>query len=828
MKLPPTNRHIFRLIAVLFATMLCCIGEVRAVIGGSVVQYDPLSQGVFGVLPATTTYTLNVTAPTALSTLPVTVTLRVVSTQVPLGDNATALNYVRLSTNTLTFTAAGQKLPVTVTVDLPLSALSNDVTAGAYTYKIYTDGWPAGVTDGGATINASVTLPTTPTGNPPTVSITTPADGTVFTYPVTGFPAQIPFTFDAATDSSSPVITAVAANFGDATGMAPVAVTTSGLGGAAVTGSGQFTVLAPGTYSLQVSATNPIGSETDTNTYIVKVSAPPPVVTIASPSVGATYTYRAGDPATMVTFSFTAVSAFGGIRTLTAQIDGANIVFVPTGIGSLTATGTVMLPYTTAGAHTVSVTATDDNGTASAQSNFTVNVIAPTPTIDITTPASPQTFTLPVGGTTMNVPYSFKSTSNNGFVVNSVTASLGSTGLTPTTVGLGTASAVSSGTLTNLGVGTYTLTATATSAGITVQDTATFTIVGSTLPPSVVINTPPVGSTYTRVSGGPSVSIPLTFTGTSNTVGGVITNLTAALDGVPVTVTKTNIGQKVATGAATLSVTSAGTHTISVTAIDAYGTANATRTFVLNVVQGRTVCGEVFFDVDFDGREDCAEFGLSGVTVKLVDASNQVVSTDVTDCGGSYAFSNIGPGTYTVVPVAPAGLSLTTPTRTVTVAGCNACVSDIGYGLNFRALQSMTAGGYTIGYWKNNLDKAIAGKTAGTQVSKANLITYTDKIGCFALAPFDDITMKTASSTMGSTSSKSTDLLAKQLIASEYNYQNGAYLNGNKTLTFLFLYWGEYVLSHPANYSSTYIIWAKDWFDAYNNSHGGVVAGPSP
>jgi hypothetical protein len=140
----------------------------------------------------------------------------------------------------------------------------------------------------------------------------------------------------------------------------------------------------------------------------------------------------------------------------------------------------------------------------------------------------------------------------------------------------------------------------------------------------------------------------------------------------------------------------------------------------------------------------------------------------------------------------------------------------------------MTANGYTIGYWKNNIDKALDNRTSGTQVSKSTLLRYTDAIEDFALSVYDDMSLSRASSLMGSTSSAATSLLSKQLIASEYNYQNGAYLNGNRTLTYAFLTWGEYVLSNPSRYSTSYLIWAKDWFDAYNNSHGGLVNGPAP
>ena len=82
-------------------------------------------------------------------------------------------------------------------------------------------------------------------------------------------------------------------------------------------------------------------------------------------------------------------------------------------------------------------------------------------------------------------------------------------------------------------------------------------------------------------------------------------------------------------------------------------------------------------------------------------------------------------------------------------------------------------------------------------------------------------------STLGYSGSNAGSLLSKQLIASELNYQAGAYIGGNRTLTFLFLWWGEYVMANQNCYSSSYTLWAKDWMDAYNNSHGGKVNGPA-
>jgi hypothetical protein len=822
-------RRITSLFTVFLAAVSFGLSNAWAVDLGAFVTYDPVSKDVFGALPVTSSYVLNITAPISLTGFPVTVTLRKDADTWPLGDADTALTYVQFSSPTLTFTAPGQTIPVTVTMNFPASALSNDVTAGAYTYVIHTDGWMDGAIDGGATINSAVSLPAPPSGNPPSIAITSPGDGTVLNYSLGVLPVQVPFSFQATTDSTSPLITNVSAVLFQPSAT-NLTVATTGLGTTTVNGSGSFTITAPGVYTFQATATNNIGSVTDTNAFTVTVTAPPPTVAIASPTPGATYNYRLGDTATVVPLTFSAHSFYGGVRTLVATVDGVVVSSGINGLDTSDASATVMLPYTVAGSHTVSVVATDDNGTATAQSNFSINLVVPTPTVTITAPTANQTFTLPVGATTMNVAYAFTSTSNNGFVVDSVTAMLGTTVVTPTTLGLGTAIATSTGTLTGLGVGTYALTATTTSQGILAQTSVTFTIKGAVVPPSVVINTPPVGSTYTRVSGGPALAIPLTFTGTSNTPGGVITKLTASLDNLPLTVITTNLGQQVATGAVTMSVTTAGTHTITVAAVDAYGTANATRTFVVTIIQPRTISGEVFFDTDADGHEDCGEFGLSGITVKLLNSSNQVVAAAVTGCDGNYSFPGIAPGNYAVSAAPFAGLKITTlpSVPSVTIGSCDVSAPDIGLALDFRALQSMTANGFTIGYWKNNIDKALANKTSGTQVSKCVLQSYTCKIGDLALSPYDGISMKSASTIMGSSSSKPTDLLSKQLVGSEYNYENGAYLNGNKNLTFVFVWWGEYVLSHPSSYSSAYIIWTKSWFDAYNNSHGGVVSGPAP
>ncbi|MEA2602424.1 MAG: large repetitive protein [Acidobacteriota bacterium] len=70
----------------------------------------------------------------------------------------------------------------------------------------------------------------------------------------------------------------------------------------------------------------------------------------------------------------------------------------------------------------------------------------------------------------------------------------------------------------------------------------------------------------------------------------------------------------------------------------------------------------VWKDTDGDGVQDSGEPGISGVTVQLLNSSNAVIATDVTDSSGIYGFSNVAAGTYTVKVVSsslPAGYTPT-------------------------------------------------------------------------------------------------------------------------------------------------------------------------
>ena len=97
-----------------------------------------------------------------------------------------------------------------------------------------------------------------------------------------------------------------------------------------------------------------------------------------------------------------------------------------------------------------------------------------------------------------------------------------------------------------------------------------------------------------------------------------------------------------------------------------------------------TIQGTVFDDENGDGQQQASDPGLSGWTVQLLDSSSQVVATTQTATDGSYSFSNLLPGTYTVQEVLQSGWTQTAgPTENLIVdPGLNS-TADFG---NFQQI----------------------------------------------------------------------------------------------------------------------------------------------
>lgn len=477
----------------------------------SQVSYDPGITVVEGDQPLSTTIQLAIMAPSDLASgTAVTITPRVEVLTAPAGVNtATALSYVTLTPASLTFTAPGQVLVTRVEGYFPVG-----IVAGGYSYKITTPGWPTAPQDPGAFLNATV-YAAPGAGGPPTVTIATPQDNSSFIYQPAVGPLVVPVKFTSSAPAASPISSIDA----DLSGRVLTINTVANPDGT-FTSTTNLSLTAPGLYSLRARATNVEGTATDSSDFTVTVSAPPPTVSIASPLAGSSYRLPSSGPLT-VPYSFTGLSSYGGISTLSATLNGTPVTFTPNGIGTLTATGSGSFSLTNGGNYELVVTTTDPNGTATARTNFTVLAAAPAPTVVINQPANGSTYTRVAGSPATIIPYSYTGTANTGFTITALSGSLNGVALVPAaTTGLNTQSATSTGNLSISGPGTFTLSATANSSGTIASTSVTFTVTETQPPrPGCTVNWLPPISLGNAVKCGSTFAIKFELYCNTNEVG---------------------------------------------------------------------------------------------------------------------------------------------------------------------------------------------------------------------------------------------------------------------------------------------------------------------
>ena len=80
-------------------------------------------------------------------------------------------------------------------------------------------------------------------------------------------------------------------------------------------------------------------------------------------------------------------------------------------------------------------------------------------------------------------------------------------------------------------------------------------------------------------------------------------------------------------------------------------------------IADNSLSGTVYRDDSRNGDQDGTEPGYSGVTVQLLDASGNVVATTTTDANGTYSFSKLPDGTYSVKVVKDGELADTEQTE---------------------------------------------------------------------------------------------------------------------------------------------------------------------
>ncbi len=461
-------------VAVLLAAGLVSALPVAGVPSQNV-GYNPVAKIIQGDQPLTESYALSITAPsTMVAGSQVTVTLGFTVLSRATGVSVdTALGFITASPAQLTFTAPSQTLNTTITIAVPAGTF-----AGDYQWGIKPLSWPAGlpVTDAGATVNATAFPPVVVNNSVPAISLSAPVDGASFTYvAVTGAPISFPIRFSATVAAGGSPIRALQATFADV----PLVVTSTGLGTLAATGTATSpNITTPGIYTVRVSATNIPGTSFATADVKVVVSAPPPTLTILSPTTGASYPLLGG--LARVPISLSSTSIYGNITSLTAWLGNGGVSPMQIGaVGALTASGTSNFYLTAPGTYTLTAEAKTDYGTTTKQMTFTVAAVNATPVVSLATPAIIQRF---AGDPPTAVNYTFQGTSPVAgttirFVSLALVSGVVSTPVIPTTLtGLNTAIVSGGGTLLISTPGTYTLSVTAENRYAVATAASTFTV----------------------------------------------------------------------------------------------------------------------------------------------------------------------------------------------------------------------------------------------------------------------------------------------------------------------------------------------------------------
>lgn len=197
-----------------------------------------------------------------------------------------------------------------------------------------------------------------------------------------------------------------------------------------------------------------------------------------------------------------------------------------------------------------------------------------TPAITLLSPVNGTEYTyLPATGQPVNVPVNFAATvGTGGQPISGMQAFINGLSVPVTPSGLGTLSATATGTVPLTIPGPYTIRATATNQNGTSEAGADITVVLVAPPPTIAATSPAVNSVYSYTVGGSGVTVPVSFTATS--LYGNITSAAATLNGTPITLNLSGVNSSlVATGSASLNLTTAGSYNLVFTATNAYGAA---------------------------------------------------------------------------------------------------------------------------------------------------------------------------------------------------------------------------------------------------------------
>lgn len=166
-------------------------------------------------------------------------------------------------------------------------------------------------------------------------------------------------------------------------------------------------------------------------------------------------------------------------------------------------------------------------------------------------------------------------------------------------------------------------------------------------------------------------------------------------------------------------------------------------------VETYSVSGKVFNDVDTDGVQDSTEQGLSGVTLTLLQGST-VLSTKATGSDGSFTFTGLEAGTYTVTSGGLSGYSPTpyySPISSKTVV-LPPAATEVSFGLSNTAASKAIGGvAFYDANWNDTYDTGeplLDGITV--RIASKGLSALTDQNGAYEFPDLGTATSYTVSS----------------------------------------------------------------------------------
>jgi uncharacterized repeat protein (TIGR01451 family) len=205
---------------------------------------------------------------------------------------------------------------------------------------------------------------------------------------------------------------------------------------------------------------------------------------------------------------------------------------------------------------------------------------------------------------------------------------------------------------------------------ITTGQNLTYTIIVTNAGPSTASNvtvSDVLPSTLTFVSASSSSG---TFTNNGGTVSGTIASIAS---GATATVTIIANVKNDTPDNATIS------NTATVSAANESTTTNNSATDTVTVQTFGSVSGFAYIDLNRNGRRDSTDLPLSGVTVQLTGTLSNgtaiTARTATTGADGSYLFSEVRPGTYSVTQTQPTGF--VDGAETAGTRGGNTSVNDL-------------------------------------------------------------------------------------------------------------------------------------------------------